>query len=59
VPKVEWPLTTKRVLTMEFIQGCKINDTEKINQMGIDIKEAAGLVIGECFIYTFDVVVKA
>jgi len=45
VPKVEWPLTTKRVLTMEFIQGCKINDTEKINQMGIDIKEAAGLVI--------------
>ena len=46
VPKVEWPLTTKRVLTMEFIHGLKINDTKGLEKQGIDVKEAAGLAIG-------------
>jgi predicted unusual protein kinase regulating ubiquinone biosynthesis (AarF/ABC1/UbiB family) len=46
VPKVEWPLTTKRVLTMEFIHGLKINDTNGLKKQGIDVKDAAGLAIG-------------
>lgn len=45
VPKVEWPLTTKRVLTMEFIHGLKINDTNGLKKQGIDVKDAAGLAI--------------
>ena len=28
VPKVRWDLTTKRVLTAEFIKGCKVNDLQ-------------------------------
>ncbi len=46
MPKVEWPLTTKRVLTMEFIHGLKINDTNGLKKQGIDVKDAAGLAIG-------------
>lgn len=35
VPKVRWDLTNKRVLTTEFIKGCKVNDLEAIKNMGL------------------------
>jgi len=35
-PKIFWKLTTKRVLTMEFINGCKINDLPALSKMKID-----------------------
>jgi len=33
-PKIYWEATSKRVLTMEWINGVKLTDTEKIKQMG-------------------------
>ncbi len=33
VPRVFWDLTTKRVLTMEFINGVPINDVEGIKRL--------------------------
>ncbi|XP_022106844.1 uncharacterized aarF domain-containing protein kinase 5-like isoform X2 [Acanthaster planci] len=35
VPKVHWNLTSKRVLTMEYIDGCKVTDIDQIEEMGI------------------------
>jgi len=36
VPKIKWIYTTKRVLTMEYIEGIKINDCDALDQAGID-----------------------
>jgi ubiquinone biosynthesis protein len=36
VPRVFWPLTTARVLTLERIRGVKINDLEKLDKQGTD-----------------------
>ncbi len=35
VPKIYWPYTTERVLTMEFIHGWKVTDTEALLRQGI------------------------
>ena len=35
VPKVNWKLTSKRVLTAEWIDGCKATDTAAIKRMGL------------------------
>lgn len=39
VPKVKWPLTTKRVLTTEFIDACKASDLEGIKAMKLDLSD--------------------
>lgn len=36
IPKIYWDHTSKRVLTMEFIDGVKIDQTEELNRMGCD-----------------------
>ncbi len=41
VPAVVWPLTTKRVLTLEDVYAIKITDYEQIKAANIDMKEAA------------------
>jgi ubiquinone biosynthesis protein len=41
VPWVRWIYTTKRVLTMEYIEGIKISDNDALDQAGIDRKEVA------------------
>ncbi|BAQ64321.1 AarF/ABC1/UbiB kinase family protein [Geminocystis sp. NIES-3709] len=38
VPKVYWEYTTKRVLTLEYLPGIKINDKETLREKGIPIK---------------------
>lgn len=38
-PKVHWELTTKRVLTMEFCDGSKVNDLDYIHQHGINVDD--------------------
>jgi ubiquinone biosynthesis protein len=40
VPKVHWPLTTPRVLTMERIHGYKIDDLAQLNTTGWDLADA-------------------
>jgi len=39
VPKVEWELSSKRVLTAEWIDGCRVTDKEAIKAMGLDLTE--------------------
>ncbi|KAN0009461.1 hypothetical protein ACTFIU_006756 [Dictyostelium citrinum] len=39
IPKVYWDHTTKRILTMEFIHGVRIDNREGLNKLGIDLKE--------------------
>ena len=38
-PKVHWELTTKRVLTMEFCEGSKVNDLDYIRRHGINVDD--------------------
>ena len=38
-PKVEWALTTQKVLVMELIDGIQIDDTEAIRAAGYDLTE--------------------
>ncbi|XP_024113639.1 uncharacterized aarF domain-containing protein kinase 5 isoform X1 [Oryzias melastigma] len=45
VPKVFWQYTSKRVLTAEFCNGCKINNVEEIKKQGISLKDTADKLI--------------
>ncbi|XP_017310413.1 uncharacterized aarF domain-containing protein kinase 5 isoform X1 [Ictalurus punctatus] len=48
IPKVFWDLTSKRVLTAEFCEGCKITNVEEIKRQGLSLKDTA-----DKFIRTF------
>ncbi|XP_041121789.1 aarF domain-containing protein kinase 1 isoform X2 [Polyodon spathula] len=39
VPKIHWDLSTKRVLTMEFVEGGQVNDLEYMKENCIDVNE--------------------
>jgi ubiquinone biosynthesis protein len=41
IPKVYWPLTAGRVLVMEDLEGIRVDDTTKLKEAGIDLKETA------------------
>jgi predicted unusual protein kinase regulating ubiquinone biosynthesis (AarF/ABC1/UbiB family) len=41
VPAIHWPTTRRRVLTMEFIEGAKINDRAALSARGRDPEDAA------------------
>uniref|UniRef100_A0A8C7I7I3 AarF domain containing kinase 5 n=1 Tax=Oncorhynchus kisutch TaxID=8019 RepID=A0A8C7I7I3_ONCKI len=45
VPKVYWDQTSKRVLTAEFCEGCKINNVEEIKRQGLSLKDTADKLI--------------
>lgn len=48
IPRVFWEYTTRRMLTMERIEGIKITDTEKLRNLGIDpvkICETGGEIV--------------
>ncbi|XP_058475298.1 uncharacterized aarF domain-containing protein kinase 5 isoform X1 [Solea solea] len=45
VPKVFWKQTSKRVLTAEFFEGCKINNVEDIKRQGLKLKDIADKLI--------------
>jgi ubiquinone biosynthesis protein len=40
IPTIEWSTTSKRVLTMEYIDGDKINDAEALEARGIDVSQS-------------------
>uniref|UniRef100_T1J4A6 ABC1 atypical kinase-like domain-containing protein n=1 Tax=Strigamia maritima TaxID=126957 RepID=T1J4A6_STRMM len=48
VPKVFWEYTTKRVLTAEYIDGCKITDVECLQNLGLSLRD-----VNEKLIKTF------
>jgi predicted unusual protein kinase regulating ubiquinone biosynthesis (AarF/ABC1/UbiB family) len=39
IPQIDWSLTRKRVLTMEYIEGVKINDAAAMAARGFDVDE--------------------
>ncbi|XP_032324054.1 uncharacterized aarF domain-containing protein kinase 5 isoform X4 [Camelus ferus] len=39
VPRVHWDTSSKRVLTAEFCEGCKVNDVEAIKTMGLAVQD--------------------
>ncbi|CAB4030811.1 Hypothetical predicted protein, partial [Paramuricea clavata] len=41
VPRINWDMTTKRVLTAEFIHGCRVDDVEAMKKMGVDVDDVA------------------
>lgn len=41
VPKIKWIYTTKHVLTMEYIEGIKLDDYNALEKAGIDRKDLA------------------
>ncbi|XP_035613218.1 uncharacterized aarF domain-containing protein kinase 5-like isoform X1 [Oncorhynchus keta] len=45
VPKVYWDQTSKRVLTAEFCEGCKINNVKEIKRQGLSLKDTADKLI--------------
>ena len=46
VPHVHWKLTSKRVLTAEWIDGCKSSDRESIQRMGLSLADVSVCVWG-------------
>ncbi|XP_059899008.1 uncharacterized aarF domain-containing protein kinase 5 isoform X1 [Gadus macrocephalus] len=45
VPKVFWKETSKRVLTAEFCEGCKVNNVAEIKKQGLSLKDTADKLI--------------
>ncbi|KAM9689607.1 putative aarF domain-containing protein kinase 5 isoform 1-T1 [Dama dama] len=45
VPRVHWGTSSKRVLTAEFYEGCKVNDVEAIKSMGLAVQDIAEKLI--------------
>jgi predicted unusual protein kinase regulating ubiquinone biosynthesis (AarF/ABC1/UbiB family) len=41
IPRIYWDLTTRRVLTMEYMDGVKIDDLDALDRAGIDRHELA------------------
>ena len=41
VPQVKWKLSSKRVLTAEWIDGCRVTDKAAIAAMGLDVADVS------------------
>ncbi|CAD5115548.1 DgyrCDS4513 [Dimorphilus gyrociliatus] len=50
VPKVHWDKTSKRVLTADYMEGCKINNMVAIKEMGLSLKDVDHKLVS-CFSY--------
>ncbi len=45
VPKIYWEYTSRRVLTMEYIDGVKITDIEGMKRIGVDAWDIAKILV--------------
>lgn len=45
VPEIYWEYTTRRVLTMEFLDGIKVTDFAAMDAQGIDRRQIAGKLL--------------
>ena len=41
VPKIYWNYTTKKILTLDKVEGVSIREIKKINDLGVDLKKLA------------------
>ncbi|MCO5176748.1 MAG: AarF/UbiB family protein, partial [Thermomicrobiales bacterium] len=57
IPEIHWDLTTNRVLTMERIEGLRIDNLAALDSAGIDrpalARRAAGIILDEVFVHRF------
>jgi len=49
VPHIYWHLTSERVLTMEYIDGIKVNNLEALNEIGADRIQLADSLVQSLF----------
>ena len=49
VPEMYWDYISRRVLTMEYIEGVKVNDLERIDAAGVDRKFLAHVFVKTLF----------
>ncbi|MCL6571640.1 MAG: AarF/ABC1/UbiB kinase family protein [Bacillus sp. (in: Bacteria)] len=49
IPKIYWENTTSKVLTMEFIEGIKLNEASMLHQAGYESKVLAERVVNAIF----------
>ncbi|WP_312471199.1 AarF/ABC1/UbiB kinase family protein [Neobacillus sp.] len=49
IPRIYWEYTTSKVLTMEYIEGIKLNEEEKLHQAGYDSKILGETVVNAIF----------
>jgi len=49
IPKIYWEYTTSKILTMEYLDGIKLNDEEGLRQAGYDFKHLAETVVTAIF----------
>lgn len=54
IPRIEWRLTSRRVLTMEEIHGVKISDTAALDNAGIDRRRLAETCLRITLVEIFD-----
>ncbi|KAL9653162.1 hypothetical protein ABK040_006378 [Willaertia magna] len=52
-PKIYWNLTSKKVLTMEYINGVKLNDFESLKKLNISPMEISKLLVESYSIQAF------
>ncbi|XP_044149636.1 uncharacterized aarF domain-containing protein kinase 5 isoform X1 [Bufo gargarizans] len=45
IPRVYWDYTSKRVLTADYCEGCKVSSVEGIKEQGLELKDVAEKVI--------------
>jgi ubiquinone biosynthesis protein len=45
VPKIYWEYTSKRLLTMEYIDGAKITDAAAVAALGVDTSDVAKILV--------------
>ena len=54
IPRINWDLTSKKVLTMSHIEGIRIDKVREMRERGIDTVEVAKLVADIFFKQVFD-----
>jgi predicted unusual protein kinase regulating ubiquinone biosynthesis (AarF/ABC1/UbiB family) len=45
IPRICWPHSTKKVLTLEYIEGIKINEYESLDKIGVDRSALAEILV--------------
>jgi ubiquinone biosynthesis protein len=49
IPKIHWEYTTGKVITMDYIEGIKLNEEERLHQAGYNIKSLGETVVNAIF----------
>lgn len=57
IPEIYWDQTSSRILTMEYIEGIKLNDPDELAKRGYDVKDIAqrlvDAILNQIFLHGF------